>query len=55
MNRSDERARLMHEAGGSFLWHRAATGRVDMRRTIPKETAADIEPMTLSPQLVHNS
>jgi hypothetical protein len=35
----------------SLLWHRAATGRVDRRRTIPKDklTAADIEPMTLSP------
>jgi hypothetical protein len=32
-------------------------GRVDRRRTIPKDklTAADIEPVTLSPELVHNS
>jgi hypothetical protein len=51
---SDERARLMHdlsaealakaEARRFLLWHRAATGRLDRRRTIPKHklTAADI-------------
>jgi hypothetical protein len=45
----DERARLMREARRFLLWHRAATGRVDRRRIIPKDklTAADIEPMTL--------
>ena len=54
---SDERARLMHEARRFLLWHRAATGRVDRRRTLSKDklTAADIEPMTLALQLVHNS
>jgi hypothetical protein len=44
------------EAQRFLLWHRAATGRVDRRRTIPKDrlTAADIEPMTLSPELTHD-
>jgi hypothetical protein len=54
---SDERAHLMDEARRFLLWHRVATGRLDRRRTIPKDklTAADIGMMMLSPQLVHNS
>jgi hypothetical protein len=48
---SDERRRLMDEARRYIRSQRAVTCRMDRRRTIPKDklTAADIEPMTLSP------